>query len=97
MRFDLLTLHPGMCMDPLNQSILGRAQQAGVVTIKVHDLRQWTEDKHRTADDTPYGGGAGMVMVVEDATLECVLWTGTRTCFWPGGNGRGPSYVARSR
>ena len=80
MRFDLLTLHPGMCTAPLNQSILGRAQQAGLVTIKVHDLRQWTEDKHRTADDTPYGGGAGMVMRVDvvDRGIEAVRKAGAR-------------------
>ena len=65
MRFDLLTLHPSMCEGPLGQSILGRAQQAGLIDVRVHDLRDWTEDKHRTADDTPYGGGAGMVMRVD--------------------------------
>lgn len=65
MRFDLLTLHPSMCEGPLGQSILGRARQAGLIDVRVHDLRDWTEDKHRTADDTPYGGGAGMVMRVD--------------------------------
>jgi tRNA (guanine37-N1)-methyltransferase len=64
-RFDLLTLHPSMCEGPLGQSILGRARQAGLIDVRVHDLRDWTEDKHRTADDTPYGGGAGMVMRVD--------------------------------
>ncbi len=80
MRFDLLTLHPGMCTTPLNHSILGRAQQAGLVTIHVHDLREWTDDKHRTADDTPYGGGAGMVMRVDvvDRGIEAVRREGAR-------------------
>lgn len=54
-----------MCEGPLGQSILGRARQAGLIDVRVHDLRDWTEDKHRTADDTPYGGGAGMVMRVD--------------------------------
>ena len=49
----------------MGQSILGRAQQAGLIDVRIHDLRDWTEDKHRTADDTPYGGGAGMVMRVD--------------------------------
>lgn len=80
MRFDLLTLHPSMCTTPLNHSILGRAQQAGLVTIHVHDLREWTDDKHRTADDTPYGGGAGMVMRVDvvDRGIEAVRTEGAR-------------------
>lgn len=80
MRFDLLTLHPNMCAGPLAESILGRAQQAGLVDIRVHDLRQWAEDKHRTADDTPYGGGAGMVMRVDvvDKGIESVRMANAR-------------------
>lgn len=63
MRFDIFTLFPGMFSGPLDESILKRAQAASLVEIAVHDIRDWTTDRHRTADDTPYGGGAGMVMM----------------------------------
>jgi len=65
MRFDILTLHPAMCTGPLEQSILGRAQADGRIEVNVHDLRDWAEGKHKQVDDTPYGGGAGMVMRVD--------------------------------
>ena len=64
-RFDIFTLFPGMFAGPLGESILRRAQSAGLIDIHVHDIRDWTTDRHRTADDTPYGGGAGMVMRAE--------------------------------
>jgi tRNA (guanine37-N1)-methyltransferase len=51
-----------MFAGPLSESILGRAQGQGIIDIRVHDIREWTHDRHRTADDTPYGGGAGMVL-----------------------------------
>ena len=54
-----------MFQGPLQESILKRAQERGLVEIRVHDLRAWTHDRHRTADDSPYGGGAGMVMKPE--------------------------------
>lgn len=62
LRFDVFTLFPGMFSGPLNESILRRAQDRGLVSIHLHDIRDWTTDRHRTADDTPYGGGSGMVM-----------------------------------
>ena len=65
MRFDVLTLHPDMCVSPLASSILGRAQRQDLIDVNIHDLRAWAEGKHRQADDTPYGGGAGMVMRVD--------------------------------
>ncbi len=61
-RIDIFTLFPGMFDGPFSESILKRAETAGHVVIHVHDIRDWTHDRHRTADDTPYGGGAGMVM-----------------------------------
>jgi len=61
-RFDVLTIFPGMFAGPLDQSIMGRAQAAGLVSIHLHDLREWTHDRHRTVDDAPFGGGPGMVM-----------------------------------
>jgi tRNA (guanine37-N1)-methyltransferase len=65
MRFDVLTLFPEMLEGPLQASIIGRARQAGRVEIVVHDIRNYTDDRHRTADDYPYGGGAGMVLKTE--------------------------------
>lgn len=73
MRIDVITIFPEY-LDPLNLSLVGRAREAGVVDIRVHDLREWTSDRHRTVDDTPYGGGAGMVMKpdVWGAALDAV-------------------------
>jgi tRNA (guanine37-N1)-methyltransferase len=65
MQFDILTLFPGMFTGPLTESIIKRAVQAGLIGIGIHDIRAYTTDKHHTADDAPYGGGAGMVMKVE--------------------------------
>lgn len=62
MRFDVLTLFPEMLRAPLEASILGRARQAGLIEVIIHDIREFTEDRHRTTDDYPYGGGAGMVL-----------------------------------
>jgi tRNA (guanine37-N1)-methyltransferase len=61
--FDVFTLFPGMFTGPLDESILRRARERGVIAVAIHDIRQWTTDRHHTADDTPYGGGAGMVMM----------------------------------
>jgi tRNA (guanine37-N1)-methyltransferase len=64
MRFDVLTLFPEMFAGPTQASILKRAQQAQLLDIQVHDIRQFATDRHQTCDDTPYGGGAGMVMKI---------------------------------
>jgi len=64
-RIDVLTLFPEWFTGVLGTSLLGRAREAGVVRVDVHDLRTWTTDRHRTADDEPYGGGAGMVLKPE--------------------------------
>lgn len=61
-RIDIFSLFPTMFEGPMSESILKRASAAGLIDIQVHDIRHWTHDRHRTADDTPYGGGAGMVM-----------------------------------
>ncbi|MFQ5883162.1 MAG: tRNA (guanosine(37)-N1)-methyltransferase TrmD [Candidatus Methylomirabilales bacterium] len=61
-RYDIVTLFPGIFSGPLHESILRRAQEKGLVEIQVHDLRDWTHDRHRVVDDLPYGGGAGMVL-----------------------------------
>lgn len=76
MRIDILTLFPGMFSGPLTESILQRAQSDGKLDLQIHDLREWGDGKHRQVDDTPYGGGAGMVMRVDvlaraiDAVIE---------------------------
>ncbi len=62
MRVDIITLFPSMFKNPFNESMIKRAKEKGILKIKLHDLRQFTHDKHRTVDDAPYGGGAGMVM-----------------------------------
>jgi len=65
MQIDILTLFPEMFAGPLNHSILQKAQEKGVVTINYINIRDFTTDRHRTADDRPFGGGAGMVMKAE--------------------------------
>ncbi|HEY5079225.1 MAG TPA: tRNA (guanosine(37)-N1)-methyltransferase TrmD [Opitutaceae bacterium] len=64
-RIDVLTLFPGMLDGFLAESILGKGLKRELLSVAVHDLRRWTTDKHRTADDRPFGGGAGMVMKPE--------------------------------
>ena len=62
MRFDVLTLFPELIDTVLNESIIGRAKKAGILDIHAHNIRDYSKDKHRRVDDTPYGGGMGMVM-----------------------------------
>src|SRR3989344_2491315 len=65
MRFDIITIFPNIFDSYLAESILGRAQKNSLVEIKLRDPRDHTSDKRRTVDDSPYGGGVGMVMMVE--------------------------------
>ncbi len=65
MRIDVLTIFPGIFEGPLRESLLGRAIESGLVDVRVHDIRDFTTDKHRQVDDEPYGGGPGMVMKPE--------------------------------
>lgn len=65
MKIDVLTLFPGMFTGPLHESIIKKARENGLVEIDIHNIRDWTSDKHRTADDKPFGGGPGMVMKPE--------------------------------
>ncbi len=69
MIFDVLTLFPGMFDSPLQESILGRAIKQRLLEVRAHNLRDWAEGKHLTTDDTPYGGGDGMVMKPEPVFL----------------------------
>ena len=64
MRIDVVSIFPEY-LAPLELSLIGKARQDGLLDLKVHDLRDFTTDRHRTVDDTPYGGGAGMVMKPE--------------------------------
>ncbi|WP_203135375.1 tRNA (guanosine(37)-N1)-methyltransferase TrmD [Microbacterium sp. JZ31] len=64
MRIDIVTIFPSF-FDVLDVSLIGKAREKGLLDLRVHDLRHWTHDRHRTVDDTPYGGGAGMVMKPE--------------------------------
>jgi len=63
MRFDIMTLFPALVDTVLGESIIGRAQKSGVIAVRTHNIRDYSEDKHRRVDDTPYGGGKGMLMM----------------------------------
>jgi tRNA (guanine37-N1)-methyltransferase len=64
-KIDILTLFPDICRAPLGESIMKRAQENGIVDLQIHNLRDWTTNKHQIVDDTPFGGGQGMVMKPE--------------------------------
>lgn len=65
MKIDVLTLFPGMFAGPLDESIIMRARQAGLLDLQLHQLRDWTHDRHKTVDDRPFGGGPGMLLKPE--------------------------------
>ena len=65
MKVDILTLFPEMFKGPFSESILKKAQEKSLIEIKVHDIRDWATDKHKMVDDRPFGGGPGMVLMVE--------------------------------
>ncbi len=75
MHFDILTLFPGMFERVFNESIIKRAREAGLISIAIHNIRDYATDKHRMTDDTPYGGGGGMIMKPEPIfrAVEAVL------------------------
>ena len=64
-KIDVLTLFPAMFAGPLDESIIKRARQAGLLDLKLHQLRDWTHDRHKTVDDRPFGGGPGMLLKPE--------------------------------
>ncbi len=76
MRIDILTLFPEMFEGPLSTSMLGRARESGLIDVRLHNIRDYTDNKHKKADDYPFGGGAGLVMMAQpifdcmDAVLE---------------------------
>ena len=65
MRIDILTLFPEMFAGPLSESMLGRARENGLLDIRLHNIRNWSDNKHNKADDYPFGGGAGLVMMAQ--------------------------------
>jgi tRNA (guanine37-N1)-methyltransferase len=65
MKYHIITIFPEIFSSYFSHSIIARAQKNKLIDIQVHDLRKWTSDKHKTVDDTPYGGGAGMILKVE--------------------------------
>jgi tRNA (guanine37-N1)-methyltransferase len=75
MRFDVFTLFPGLIQPYLDESILARARENGLIEVAVHDIRSWTSDRHHVTDEPPYGGGGGMVMKCAPifAAVESVL------------------------
>lgn len=75
MRIDVLTLFPAMFQGPMTESMLWKARDRGLLDLRLHDIRDFTTDKHRTADDIPYGGGGGMIMKAEPviSAVEKVL------------------------
>ena len=74
MRIDILTLFPEMFAGPFSESMLGRAQEKGLLSVRIHNIRDWADNKHSKADDYPFGGGAGLVMMAQPVfdALEAV-------------------------
>src|ERR1039457_1736502 len=88
MKIDVLTLFPAMFAGPLDESIIKRARLKGLLDLKIHDLRQWTHDRHRTVDERPFGGGPGMLLKPEPLfeAIESLQLEKTRVIlFSPGG------------
>lgn len=83
MRIDLLTLFPAMLDGLLGESIIGKARERGHLDLRIHNLRDWSTDKHKTADDRPFGGGAGMVLKPEPvfAAIEQLRTPGSRAIY----------------
>lgn len=83
MRFDIITIFPGIFDSYFNESIIARAQKMGAIEIRPHNLRDYAEDKHLTVDDTPYGGGAGMVLKLEPIykALVAIVGRDNLPCF----------------
>jgi tRNA (guanine37-N1)-methyltransferase len=80
MKIDVLTLFPAMFAGPLDESIIQRARKKGLLDLKIHNLRDWTHDRHRTVDDKPFGGGPGMLLKPEPLfeAVESLKREGTR-------------------
>lgn len=98
MRIDILTIFPDWFDGPLHTSLLGRAVNAGTVAVNLHDLRQFTRDTHKSVDDAPYGGGAGMVMRADVLLDACEhVWNDGRDGPYVAGGARPRTVVLTPR
>ena len=79
MKIDVLTLFPAMFAGPLDESIIKRARDKGILELGIHDLRNWTHDRHKTVDDRPFGGGPGMVLKPEPLFEAAETLAGPKT------------------
>ena len=95
MRIDVVSIFPEY-LAPLELSLIGKARQDGLLDLKVHDLRDFTTDRHRTVDDTPYGGGAGMVMKPEPWAQALAAVAAERPRALRAGVGRKPVLIVPS-
>ncbi|HEY1790288.1 MAG TPA: tRNA (guanosine(37)-N1)-methyltransferase TrmD [Verrucomicrobiae bacterium] len=97
MKIDVLTLFPAMFAGPLDESIIKRARKNGLLDLKVHDLRDWTHDRHRTVDDRPFGGGPGMLMKPEPIfeAVESLRSEGTKVILLSPGGRKFDQQIAR--
>lgn len=95
----LITLHPDLCYGPLEEAMLGRAREKGLLDVRVVNLRQFATDRHQTTDDYPYGGGQGLVLKPEPvfAAVEYALAQGPRAGSLPPAGLTGPSPGGRPR
>ncbi len=80
MTIDILTLFPEMFEGPFSHSIMKRAQSKGLLTVRLHNIRDWSTSKHKNVDDYPYGGGAGMVMMIEPV-VACIEELKSKTVY----------------
>jgi tRNA (guanine37-N1)-methyltransferase len=98
MKIDVLTLFPGMFTGPLDESILRRARESSRLDLAIHNLRDYTHDRHRTVDDRPFGGGPGMLLKPEPIfeAVECLAGVGTRVVLLTPSGRRFDQSVARA-
>ncbi len=99
MRFDIITIFPQIFDSYFSESILARAQRKRLIKIKAHDLRKWADDKHKKVDDSPYGGGPGMIFKVEPIykAVESLLGVRPRIKYGASSLGRDKKSLAKAR
>src|SRR5258705_13995466 len=97
LEIDVITLFPAMLEGPLAESIPGRIREQGLATIRLHDLREWGLGRHRSVDDAPYGGGAGMVLPPEPVAAAIHALRRPASTGIPPPPGGGPVHPATPR
>src|SRR2546422_8612071 len=97
MKIDVLTLFPAMFAGPLDESIVKRAREAGLLDLKIHQLRDWAHDRHKTVDDRPFGGGPGMLLKPEPIfeAVESLKRTETKVILLSPGGRKFDQKIAR--